>query len=70
MLKTEMVMASMNLNQNIKTVKEALHSLGYEGRVSIVVEKKPERRANEKIEHLARIFRGNVVFDDEKKTDY
>ncbi len=69
-LKTEMVMASMNLNQNIKTVKEALHSLGYEGRVSIVVEKKPERRANEKIEHLARIFRGNVVFDDEKKTDY
>ncbi len=37
-LKTEMVMASMNLNQNINVIKEALLSLGYSGRISIVVE--------------------------------
>jgi len=69
-LKTEMVMASMNLNQNINVIKEALLSLGYSGRISIVVEKKPERRANEKIERLARTFRGNVIFEDDKKTEY
>lgn len=69
-MKTEMVMASMNLNQNINVIKEALFSLGYSGRISIVVEKKPERRANEKIERLARAFRGNVIFEDDKKTEY
>ena len=54
-----------NLKNNIKEVSNTLEKVAsFRGKCIIELQRKEQHRANSKLEHVAKLFRGSVVFDE------
>ena len=54
-----------NLKNNIKEVSNILEKVAsFRGKCIIELQQKEQHRANSKLEHVAKLFRGSVVFDE------
>lgn len=57
-----------NLKNNINEVRKALEMVsGFTGKTVILLQEKQQIKADSKLEHVARMFRGSVVFDNQQE---